>query len=181
MTRKALSSAVLAAALVLTQAASGFAQSPVRKHSKTATIIKWTLIGAGIGAAAGFGLGFRAYDDATFAERKITRAAIAGAAIGAGGGWLIGKARSNAASRTQISTWNSPDHEPAGSRAGRLVTESSSRRVSDGNLSIAYRTVVRGIDGPFDRKYASSLAASCFPASRSTQPTAFWIKSAGSE
>jgi len=93
VTRKALSSAVLAAALVLTQAASGFAQSPVRKHSKTATIIKWTLIGAGIGAAVGFGLGFRAYDDATFAERKITRAAIAGAAIGAGGGWLIGKAR----------------------------------------------------------------------------------------
>jgi hypothetical protein len=164
VTRKAFAPALLAAALVLTQAAPGFAQQSAQKPPKTGTIVKWTLIGAGIGAAAGFGLGFRAYDDATFAERKITQAAFAGAAIGAGGGWVIGKSRANAsASTTTMSLWTpqSPLRRPATAGAlhydfaasrGDRVAASSSVRTAGENLSIAYRTVVLGMDGPFDRR-----------------------------
>jgi hypothetical protein len=75
MTRNLVSSAVLAA-LVLAQAAPAFAQQSTRKPSKAGTILKWTLIGAGIGAGTGFWMGFRAYDDATFAERKIAHATM---------------------------------------------------------------------------------------------------------
>ena len=165
MTRKAFASAVLAGAFLLAHAAPGFAQQSTRKPSKAGTIVKWTLIGAGIGAAAGFGLGFRAYDDATFAERKITQAAIAGAAIGAGGGWIIGKARANATSAsTTKSLWTPtsplrrPDavgaltHDFGASATRGRVAASNSARTSGENLSIAYRSVVLGIDGPFDRK-----------------------------
>src|SRR6266508_54726 len=52
-------------------------------------------------------------------------------------------------------------------------------RVLSGNLSMAYRSVVRGIDSPFARKKRSSRAGSVLPASRSAQPTAFWIRSGG--
>ena len=159
MTRKAFASVVLAVAFVLTQPAPGLAQQSGQKPSKTGTIVKWTAIGAGIGAAAGFGLGFRAYDDATFAERKITQAAIAGAAIGAGGGWLIGKARANAApASTTKSLWtpSSPLGRPNSlhdfTPTVDLVSRSNRSRATAGNRSIAYRSVVLGIDRPFDRR-----------------------------
>ena len=138
MAHRLFLSAFLTIAVALTQAAPGFAHQSVRKPSKTRTIVKWTLIGAGIGAAAGFGLGFRAYDDARFAERKITQAAIAGAAIGAGGGWVIGKSRAaTSAAPATKSLWT-----PA----------SPLRRTSDEKPPIAYRSIVFGIGGPVARK-----------------------------
>ena len=89
---------VVIAALLLAVAAPAHAEQRDQRPSKTATIVKWTLVGAAVGAAAGFGIGFRAYDDATFAERKITRATAVGAAIGAGGGFVFGHLRSKASS-----------------------------------------------------------------------------------
>ncbi|HWK09843.1 MAG TPA: hypothetical protein VNR64_07325, partial [Vicinamibacterales bacterium] len=65
MSRKLFSFAVVIAALLLAVAAPAHAQQRDPRPSKTATIVKWTLIGAGVGAAAGFGIGFCAYDDAT--------------------------------------------------------------------------------------------------------------------
>jgi hypothetical protein len=54
-----------------------------------------------VAAAAGFGLGlligFQAYDEAINSEQKIWTTAIAGAAIGAVGGWLLSRHTSRAA------------------------------------------------------------------------------------
>jgi hypothetical protein len=178
MTRNLVSSAVLAA-LVLAQAAPAFAQQSTRKPSKAGTILKWTLIGAGIGAGTGFWMGFRAYDDATFAERKIAHATMVSAAIGAGAGFLIGRARSNAtAAATTTSLWKPsrprrPESIQRFTPSVDLVSRSKRVLAAGGNRSIAYRSVVRGIDGPFDFRYSSSFAESLFPASRKVQPTAF--------
>ena len=57
------------------------------------SVAGWTATGAGAGFGLGFYLGFRAFDQATYAERKIMTAAVAGAAAGALGGYLIGRLR----------------------------------------------------------------------------------------
>ncbi len=91
------SSLLVVVALSLAVAAPAAAQHRDRKSSKASTVVKWTLIGAGIGAAAGFSIGFRAFDDATYADRKITQAMFGGAAIGEVGGWAIGHSRAASA------------------------------------------------------------------------------------
>jgi hypothetical protein len=57
------------------------------------SVAGWTIVGAGAGFGLGFYLGFLAFDQATYAERKITTAAAVGAAAGALGGYLIGRLR----------------------------------------------------------------------------------------
>jgi hypothetical protein len=57
----------------------------------------WTIIGGAVGAGVGMWAGFRAFDQATYAERKITTAMIAGGAIGGVVGWTIGWGRSRGA------------------------------------------------------------------------------------
>jgi hypothetical protein len=57
------------------------------------SVAGWTATGAGAGFGLGFCLGFRAFDQATYAERKIMTAAVVGAAAGAVGGYLIGRLR----------------------------------------------------------------------------------------
>src|SRR5215510_9705778 len=53
-----------------------------------------------------------------------------------------------------------------------FVSSSNAFLFSGGNLSIAYRRVVRGILGPCSSSNPSSRAGSGFPASRSIQPVA---------
>jgi len=133
--------AVLALAIVGGQSAPCLAQQSARKPSKTSTIVKWTLIGAGIGAAAGFALGFRTYDDATFAERKIVRSAVAGGAIGAVGGWLLGKARANASaplSTRSLWTPESPLRRPHAD-AQRQVPDLSALAEAPAPVEAAFR------------------------------------------
>jgi hypothetical protein len=56
----------------------------------------WTIIGAAAGAGVAFFVGLGVYDDATYAERKITTATIAGGAIGAAIGFAFGRAEARA-------------------------------------------------------------------------------------
>jgi hypothetical protein len=63
--------------------------------SKAGTVIKWTLIGAAAGAAAGFGLGFRWYDDAVYSERKIWSSTVLGGGVGGAIGFGIGRWRAH--------------------------------------------------------------------------------------
>lgn len=57
------------------------------------SVAGWTAVGAGAGFGLGLYLGFAAFDQATFAERKITTTTVVGAAAGALGGYLIGRLR----------------------------------------------------------------------------------------
>ena len=67
---------------------------PPRASSGAApSVAGWTAVGAGAGFGLGLYLGFLAFDQATYAERKITTAAVVGAAAGALGGYLIGRLR----------------------------------------------------------------------------------------
>ena len=60
------------------------------------SVAGWTAVGAGAGFGLGLYLGFAAFDQATYAERKITTTAVVGAAAGALGGYLIGRLRHDA-------------------------------------------------------------------------------------
>jgi hypothetical protein len=84
--------------VTLLSASPAFAES--HPHKRAATITKWALIGAGAGFGIGFFQGMRAYDDATYAEQKIWRAAWLSALAGGVIGGVVGAARSNPA-RTQ--------------------------------------------------------------------------------
>jgi hypothetical protein len=76
----------------------------VGARSPRRTKALWTIVGAAAGAGVGMWAGFHAFDQATYAERKITTATIAGGAIGAVVGWTIGWGRSRAASRPSTET-----------------------------------------------------------------------------
>lgn len=91
---------ILTAALIVMFACgtSAWAQSTqgAPKARRTGTIVKWTAIGAAAGFGVGFLLGFRAYDDATFAEQKIMRSGVIGAAVGGVCGAFLGQSRARA-------------------------------------------------------------------------------------
>lgn len=97
---------VLVLLLSFTLHSSVFAQTtqaaPKRDPARTKAI--WTVIGAAAGFGVGFYLGFNAYDDATFAERKILTAALLTALAGGVAGYFIGDARARPASSFQKST-----------------------------------------------------------------------------
>lgn len=97
-------SAVVIAALAAGYAAPARAEEPPKPKRSAATVVKWTLIGAAAGAGIGLLAGFRAYDDAPYAERKIGKATVGGGGIGAAAGFGIGLWRSQpSAPRTEAS------------------------------------------------------------------------------
>ena len=66
---------------------------PHRSNGVAPSVAGWIATGAGAGFGLGFYLGFRAFDQATYAERKITTAAVVGAAAGGLAGYLVGRLR----------------------------------------------------------------------------------------
>ena len=79
--------------LLIVDAGPMFAQQQDVARPRRTKVI-WTVIGAAAGAGVGMWAGFQKFDQATFAERKITTATIAGGAIGGVVGWTIGFGRS---------------------------------------------------------------------------------------
>lgn len=57
--------------------------APAPRAAATGKRVIWTIVGAGVGFGLGAWVGFAKFDDATYAERKITTAAVIGAAAGA--------------------------------------------------------------------------------------------------
>lgn len=55
--------------------------------------VTWTIGGAGAGFGVGLWAGLSAFDDSINSERKVWTTAVVGAAVGAVGGYLIGRAR----------------------------------------------------------------------------------------
>lgn len=96
MTKK-ISAVLLVAAAVLGLVAEpvGAEEQQRSKASKAGTVVKWTLIGAAAGTGIGFALGFRAFDDAAYAEKKIGQAGAVGGAVGGVVGFGIGRWRAN--------------------------------------------------------------------------------------
>ena len=95
--------------VTLLSASPVFAES--RPHTRAATITKWALIGAGAGFGIGFLQGMRVYDDATFAEQKIWRAAWLSALAGGVIGGTVGAIRSNPARTPNVSA--RPERSPS--------------------------------------------------------------------
>ena len=65
-----------------------------RSNTGSGTVI-WTVAGAGGGFNVGLWVGLTKYDDAINSDRKVWTSAIVGAAIGAVGGYLIGRSRAD--------------------------------------------------------------------------------------
>jgi hypothetical protein len=105
--------------VVLLSASPVFAES--HPHKRAATIAKWALIGAGAGFGIGFVQGMRAYDDATYAEQKIWRAAWLSALAGGVIGGVIGASRSNPARTSKGSA--RPDASSSNSTWARFGLE----------------------------------------------------------
>jgi hypothetical protein len=98
--------------------------TPHASNSVAPSVAGWTAAGAGAGFGLGFYLGFLAFDQATYAERKITTAAVVGAAAGALGGYLIGRLR-HESRRPSSPTLASPEKD---ARAWMPVSGSFSLR-----------------------------------------------------
>jgi hypothetical protein len=84
-------------AVVLTcagcMAVSSIAHAQTRSAQTSRATVTWTIGGAGAGFGVGLWAGLSAFDDAINSERKVWATAVVGAAVGAVGGYLIGKAR----------------------------------------------------------------------------------------
>jgi hypothetical protein len=87
----------IAAGIIVTLLSAAPAFAGPHPHQRAATITRWALIGAGAGFGIGFFQGMRVYDDATYAEQKIWRAAWLSALAGAAIGGAIGAVRSKPA------------------------------------------------------------------------------------
>ena len=94
MSARSRTIAVFVVATLVVSCVPAFAGEPPTPKRSVATIVKWTVIGAAAGTGLGLLLGFRAYDDAPFAERKIGISMVAGGAIGLGAGLGVGYWRS---------------------------------------------------------------------------------------
>jgi len=84
--------ALIASVVALACAAPSYAQSGQPRSTRSR--VGWTLAGIGIGFGAGLYVGFNKFDQATYAERKITTTAIAGAAAGGVIAFLLARNKS---------------------------------------------------------------------------------------
>jgi hypothetical protein len=84
-------------AVVLTcagcMAVSSIAHAENRSPQTPRATVTWTIGGTGAGFGVGLWAGLSAFDDAINSERKVWTTAVVGAAAGAVGGYLIGRAR----------------------------------------------------------------------------------------
>jgi hypothetical protein len=111
----------IVAAIIVTLLSAVPAFAGPHPHKRAATITKWALIGAGAGFGTGFFQGMRVYDDATYAEQKIWRAAWLSAVAGAVIGGAIGAVRSKPA-RTPVTALR-PDPSPSKSTWAHVQLE----------------------------------------------------------
>ena len=111
----------IVAAIIVTLSCASPAFAQPRPHKRAATITKWALVGAAAGFGIGFFQGMRVYDDATYAEQKIWRAAWLSALAGAAVGGAIGAVRAKSPRRPD--TASPPDAAPSGSTWARLRVE----------------------------------------------------------
>lgn len=72
-------------------------------NSTRGTVI-WTIAGAGGGFGIGLWAGLTKFDDAINSDRKVWTSAVVGAAVGAVGGYLIGRARAGRSRSNPSST-----------------------------------------------------------------------------
>ena len=86
--------ALIAVVVALACAAPSYAQSGQPRSTRSR--VGWALAGIGIGFGAGLYVGFNKFDQATYAERKITTTAIAGAAAGGVIAFLLTRDKSKA-------------------------------------------------------------------------------------
>jgi hypothetical protein len=97
----------LLACLVAVNSASGQTTTQKRPSSKYRTIL--TIAGAGGGFALGVLGGMAAYDDATYASRKIWTMAIVTGAAGGVGGYFLGRTLDRSSSGTAWAPRYIPD------------------------------------------------------------------------
>jgi hypothetical protein len=75
---------------------------------RTGARIGWTLAGVGIGFGAGTWIGFSKFDQATYAERKITTTAVSCAAAGGVIAFLLTRHRGRPAPNAATSSSTTP-------------------------------------------------------------------------
>ena len=74
-------------------AAGSLAHAQARDDRRIGATVTWTAAGAGAGFGIGLWAGLHAFDDAINSDRKVWTSAAVGAAVGALGGYLIGRVR----------------------------------------------------------------------------------------
>jgi hypothetical protein len=83
-------------------ALSSIAHAQSRSPQTSRATVTWTIVGAGAGFGVGLWAGLSAFDDAINSERKVWTTAVVGAAVGAVGGYLIGRTRARSSGSSAL-------------------------------------------------------------------------------